>query len=84
MEHEYNAKCSYRPIDLSIAHWITSDDQKALRDFVEEHSRRILVDIRDTYVFMSESPWQFERIKANNPAIRFYSTSEMVEDRSEV
>ena len=34
-------------------------------------------------VFMSESEWQFERIKSNNPAIRFYSTSEMVEDRSD-
>lgn len=82
MEHEYNAKCAYRPIDLSIAHWITSDDQKAMKEFLDEHSRRILVDIRGTHIFMSESSWQFERIKANNQAIRFYSTSEMVEDRS--
>jgi peptide chain release factor 3 len=81
MEHEYGAKCAYRPIDLTIAHWITSSDAKALGEFIEEHSRRMLVDIRDTYIFMSETDWQFERIKANNPAIRFYSTSEMVEDR---
>jgi hypothetical protein len=53
-----------------------------MKEFLDEHSRRILVDIRGTHIFMSESSWQFERIKANNLAIRFYSTSEMVEDRS--
>ena len=82
MENEYNAKCDYRPIDLSIAHWIDSDDPKSLREFVDEHSRRILIDIRETYIFMSESSWAFERTKTKHPAIRFYSTSEMVEDRS--
>lgn len=82
MEHEYNAKCAYRPIDLSIAHWITSDDQKTLQAFLEEHGKRILIDIRGTHIFMSESAWQFERTRTKNPGIRFYSTSEMVEDRS--
>jgi len=81
MEHEYSAKCSYRMIESTIAHWVTSSDPKALRDFVEENGRRILVDIRGTHIYMSDSPWSFERAKVNNPAIRFYSTSEMVEDR---
>lgn len=83
MEHEYGARCSYKPIDLSIAHWMASDDKKALEDFVDEHAKRVLVDIRGTYVLMSESPWQFERVKANNPALRFYATSEMAENREE-
>jgi hypothetical protein len=30
---------------------------------------------------MSDSPWFFDRAKANNPTIRFYSTSEMIEER---
>ena len=82
MEHEYKALCSYRPIEMTIAHWISSDDEKALKAFVDEHARYILIDIRNTHVFMSESPWSYERIKANNPAIRFYPTSEMVESRA--
>jgi len=81
MEHEYNAKCTYRPIDFTIAHWIDSTNPKALKEFTEDNSRRILLDIRGNHIFMSDSPWFFERIKAENPAIRFYSTSEMVEDR---
>ncbi len=81
MEHEYNALCSYKNIEQTIAHWITSDDKKALEEFVDNYATRILVDIRDTYVFMSDSPWHFERVKSTNPKIRFYSTSEMVEVR---
>jgi len=82
LEFEYGASCTYEPIDLSIAHWITSADQKKLIDFVEEHSRRILVDIRGTHVLVSESEWGFNRTRDTNPAIRFYATSEMRDIRS--
>jgi peptide chain release factor 3 len=81
MEHEYGALCSYRGIDSTIAHWVDSSDPKVMKEFIEDNERRILVDIRGTHIFMSDTPWSFERAKANNPAIRFYSTSEMVPDR---
>jgi peptide chain release factor 3 len=81
MEHEYNAKCAYRGIDATMAHWIACDDPKVLEAFIEDYSKRILVDIRGNHIFMSDAPWSFERAKATNPKIRFYSTSEMVEDR---
>ena len=84
MEHEYSARCTYKPVDYTIAHWIASDDAKALAEFLELNSRKILVDIRKTYIFMSDTDWAFERAKTNNPAIRFYSTSEMVEEREAV
>jgi peptide chain release factor 3 len=82
MENEYGATCNYRPVDFEIAHWITSDDKKALEQFVDDNERRILIDIRGNYIFMSDSQWTFERSKANNLAIRFYTTSEMVESRA--
>jgi peptide chain release factor 3 len=82
MEHEYGSKCSYRPIDFEIAHWITADDRKVLEEFVGQYERRILTDIRGNYVLMSDSPWVFERSKVANPAIRFYTTSEMLESRA--
>ncbi len=82
MEYEYGSKCDYRPINLTIAHWITSDEPKTLHEFIAKHSRRILVDIRGTHIIMSETAWQFEQLKAENLGIRFYSTSEMVEHRA--
>jgi len=82
LENEYGAACRYEPIDLSIAHWITADDKKALRDFVDANSRRVLVDIRENFVFVSDSEWSLDRTRQNNPAIRFYSTSEMIDRRA--
>jgi len=82
LEYEYGAKCAYEPIDLTIAHWITSDNKKLLKDFVDANSRRILVDIRDNYVYVSDSEWSLNRVKAANAEIRFYSTSEMMEKRA--
>lgn len=82
LETEYNASCKYEPIDMTIAHWITSEDKKALKDFVDANTRKILVDIRGNYVFVSDSEWSLNRVKDQNPAIRFYATSEMVEKRA--
>ncbi len=82
MEHEYNARCTYRPIDASIAYWIDSDDPAKLRKFVEANERKILVDIRGTNIFITDSAWALERVRSENPAIRFYATSEMTEDRA--
>lgn len=77
MEHEYGARCNYKAIDMSMAHWFTAPDIKVLEAFIDEYSKRVLVDIRGNYVLISESQWQFERVKANNPLLYFYNTSEL-------
>lgn len=82
LENEYAASCKYDPIDVSIAFWINSDNQKVLQAFVDTNFRRILVDIHGNYVFVSDSEWSINRVKQNNPEIRFYSTSEMVDKRA--
>lgn len=82
LENEYNASCKYEPIDMNIAHWITSDNEKKLREFVDANTRKILVDIRENYVFVSDSEWSLNRVQQNNPDIKFYTTSEMVEKRA--
>lgn len=82
LENEYNALCKYEPIDMNIAHWITSDNEKKLKEFVDNNTKKILVDIRDNYVFVSDSEWSLNRVQQNNPEIKFYTTSEMVERRA--
>ncbi len=76
LEYEYGASCSYDPIDYSIARWFTSGDAKALKAFIDEHHRRILLDSRGAHILMFESEWNMERIIGKNPAITFHSTSE--------
>lgn len=76
LEHEYGASCAYDPIDYSIARWVSSEDPKALKAFIDEHQKRILVDIRGAHILMFESEWNMERIIGKNPAIVFHTTSE--------
>ncbi len=82
LENEYGASCKYEPIDVSIAHWVTSEDAKALKEFVDANVRRVLVDVRGNYVFVSDSDWAFNRVRDNNPKLKFYATSEMVDKRA--
>lgn len=77
LQHEYGAACTYRPLDYCMAHWFDSQDAKVLEEFIDHNSKRILVDIRQNWVFMSDSEWSFERARSNNPKLNFYSTSEM-------
>lgn len=82
LENEYNASCAYEPISLTIARWVTSSNAKALKKFIDENNRRILVDIRGNHVFIADSQWSLERTQQNNPDIQFYATSEMVDKRA--
>lgn len=76
LEYEYGASCAYDPIDYSIARWVSSGDPKALKAFVDEHHKRILIDIRGAHILMFESEWAMERIMQKNPGIVFHATSE--------
>ena len=76
LEYEYGASCAYDPVDYSIARWFTSKDPKVLKAFIDEHHRRILVDIRGGHILMFESEWQMERVIQKNPEISFHSTSD--------
>ena len=76
LEYEYGASCAYDPVDYSIARWFTSKDPKVLKAFIDEHHRRILVDIRGGHILMFESEWQMERVILKNPEISFHSTSD--------
>ena len=71
------ASCKYEPVDLSVAHWISSKNKETLKAFAEANSRRIFVDVKGNYVFASDSEWAMNRVKEKNPGIDFHETSEM-------
>jgi len=76
LEYEYGASCAYDPIDYTLARWVTSRVPKTLKAFVDEHHRRILIDIRGSYILMFESEWSMDRIIRMNPGIQFHTSSE--------
>ncbi len=77
LEHEYGAKCSYEPINLHKACWISSEDSTALKTFVDRQKRLMAKDKDGRDVFLAESQFSLQMIQDQAPEIEFHFTSEI-------
>lgn len=73
---EYGAKCSFRPMQIHKAFWVTSDDEKKLEEFKRRKYVNIAIDKDQNPVFLAESPYTLKQVQENYPDIKFHSTSE--------
>lgn len=73
---EYGASCNFEPVNLYKACWISSLNQKALKDFMQDKYTRIAIDKDDKPVYLSESAWNLQMAQEKNPDIQFHFTSE--------
>jgi peptide chain release factor 3 len=76
LEHEYGAKCSFRPLDFKKACWFTSNDKKALDEFYARKGHNIALDRDDRPVLFVESDWMLQMAQEGFPKIKFFFTSE--------
>lgn len=76
LEHEYGAACTYEPVNLYKACWVSCDDAKALKEFLERRKRDLAKDKQGNLVFLAESAWTLQMAQENHPQIAFHFTSE--------
>ena len=76
LEHEYGASCTYEPIRLYKACWISCKDEKALKDFLHRRRNDIARDKHGQLVFLAESAWTLKLAQDNHPEVEFHFTSE--------
>jgi peptide chain release factor 3 len=76
LEHEYGAKCRFKPIQMHKALWLTSDNKKQLDEFIRLKSEYIYFDKDKNPVFMAETAWALNVARDNYPDITFHTTSE--------
>ena len=76
LESEYNAKCRYEAVSLHKACWVSSEDPKALAEFLDRRKRDIAKDSDGELVFLAETPWILQTAQENFPKIKFSFTSE--------
>lgn len=76
LESEYGAKCRYEPVNLHKACWVSSEDPKALQEFLERRKRDIAKDSEGHLVFLAETAWTLQTVQENFPKIAFHFTSE--------
>jgi len=76
LEHEYGAMCRYEPLNLHKACWITSDDEAAMKEFLQRRKRDLGTDKDGEIVYLAESAWSLKMAQDNHPKIEFHFLSE--------
>lgn len=76
LEHEYGAKCSYEPVNLYKACWVSSSKPEALKEFLSRRRRDIAIDKHGQLVYLAESAWALKTVQENHPEVNFHFKSE--------
>lgn len=76
LEHEYGAKCAFRPLEYKKACWFHSNDKNALNDLYARKAHNIALDRDDRPVLFVESDWMLQMAKEGFPKVDFFFTSE--------
>ena len=74
--NEYGASCRYQHLNFYKACWITSEDEEALRDFLQFKSGNIAYDKDQNPVYFAESSWILNTQIEKYPKLQFHFTSE--------
>lgn len=76
LQHEYGASCSYEPVNMFKACWISWKDEKAFKEFYTRRKKDIAKDKDGKFVYMADSAWALKTVQENHPEIGFHFTSE--------
>ena len=76
LEHEYNAKCRFEPLQMHKACWIESDDPKVLTEFKKRKHQKMAKDKLGRDVFMADSAFILQMAQDEFKDIKFHFTSE--------
>lgn len=76
LEHEYGAMCRYEPLNLHKACWVTSNNEEAMKEFLQRRKRDLGRDKDGEVVYLAESAWSLKMAQDNHPEITFHFLSE--------
>jgi peptide chain release factor 3 len=76
LKSEYNADARLMPSRYTMARWITSDDPKALRKFLDANAAHIAYDVVDAAAFLISSPAQLRVAEQLYPEVKFHAMRE--------
>jgi peptide chain release factor 3 len=76
LKHEYGASCTFVPVNMFKACWITSHNQAQMQEFLRVKANNIAFDKDGNSVYLAESPFLLNMAKQNYSDITFHTTSE--------
>lgn len=78
LEHEYGAKCTYEPLNVSKACWVEAKNPKSeeFKEFLRVKQRFMARDKRGQLVFLADSPFTLQMTQQKYPSIKMHFVSE--------
>jgi peptide chain release factor 3 len=76
LKAEYSVNASCESIDLSVARWVTSDDDQILKEFTRRNESSLARDAEGRLTFLTTSEYQLGFAMEEWPKIEFHKTRE--------
>ncbi|WP_457418051.1 peptide chain release factor 3 [Roseateles sp. P5_E7] len=76
LEHEYGCKARIMPSRFQVARWVTCDDEKELKRFIDANDHRMALDAVDAPTVLVEYAPELRAIESNWPKIKFHALRE--------
>ena len=76
LEHEYGAMCTYEPVALHKACWLSCDDKEAMAELKSRRRKNLAHDKDGKMVYLAESAWTLKMAEENHPEVTFHRSSE--------
>jgi peptide chain release factor 3 len=77
LRDEYGVECSFEPVNVATARWISSDDASKLEEFRRRVSSGLAVDHSGELVYLASSMVNLSLTEERWPDIRFSATREL-------
>ena len=76
LQAEYKVDAGFEASPWDTARWVTSDDPKALEEFIGLHRSAMAADRDDAPVFMAKDLWELNYVSGRHPAVKFAATKD--------
>ncbi len=76
LQHEYAVAARIAPAKYQLARWVTADDPKELKRFIEANAHRIAYDAVDAPTFLASFGAEISVAEENWPAVQFHKMRE--------
>lgn len=76
VEHEYGVHVVFSNLPYNAARWVHSEDEKALKEFVQQQGQVLCFDRHEHYTILLEDLWRIKFLEERYPKIKYTSISE--------
>lgn len=74
---EYRIEIDFEPVPYDTARWIKTDNEAALKKFMESNRLNIVTDRDGNFVFMAKNAWELNYVVEKNEELEFLKTKEL-------